>query len=83
MMVPPAPAGNPIDLLRLSSEQIRRAADLLSELAAETELPSDRGRDPSRLDDPAVRVEQTIRAAQRSLAAELRLAQLQERPEEK
>jgi hypothetical protein len=83
MMVPPAPSGKPVDLLRLSSEQIRRAAEILSEIAGETELPSlqSRGQAPLQ-EDPALRLEHTIRTAQRLVAAELRLAQLEERPEE-
>lgn len=72
----------PVDALRSSSEQMRRAAALLSEIAEETEhLGLAVERVEPAADPDAIRVEETIRVAQRSFAATLRLAQLEEDPD--
>lgn len=67
----------PLEALRQSSDQIRKAADLLAEIANDTgelDLPS------ARLPDPATEAyaaerQATIQKAQRSFVAGLRLAQ--------
>ena len=84
MMIRTVSPGKPVELLRSSSEQIRRAAELLAEIADESELrpqatATPPGPDPG---ETAARREQVIRTAQRSFAAALRLAQEQERPED-
>ncbi|MFN0178627.1 MAG: hypothetical protein ACKVZ0_07470 [Gemmatimonadales bacterium] len=74
----------PLDTLRVHSEQIRKAAALLAELAEDTadvELPSARGTLPT--DEAVENREATILQAQRSFAASLRLAQVEVRPESK
>lgn len=74
----------PLDTLRANSEQIRKAAALLAELAEDTadvELPSARGTLPT--DEAVQNREATILQAQRSFAAGLRLAQVEVRPEAK
>lgn len=67
----------PLDALRQSSDQIRRAADLLEEIASDTadlELP--RGlASTARQDEAADQRQNTILQAQRSFVAGLRLSQ--------
>ena len=86
MMLPVSsvrPAPRPVDLLRASSEQIRRAADLLAEIAGETETPPPADPAPEAMepDELRARHQRTILLAQRSFVASLRLEQLHERPE--
>ena len=72
----------PLDALRANSEQMRKAAALLAELAEDTadlELPS--ARDTLPTDEARRKTEATILQAQRSFAASLRFSQVEDRPE--
>lgn len=85
-MLRPVSATRPVDVLRASSDQIRRAAELLAEITDDTATgPSSRfaalfpGPIPG--DEEAESARQaTILQAQRSFAAGLRLSQLPEDP---
>jgi hypothetical protein len=68
------PPARPADLLRTSAEQMRQAGDLLAEIARET-APGTPGHGAG----TAARV--TVREAQRSFDAALRLAQFEESPD--
>ena len=75
--------GKPVQLLRTSSEQMRRAADLLAQIAGETAIETPGGEAaPSQAGERREEADQTIRLAQRSFAASLRLAQFQEAPDD-
>lgn len=72
----------PLEALRQSSEQIRKAAELLADLADDTadlELPSAAATLAGDLGQ--ARRDATILQAQRGFAAGLRLSQAQEQPE--
>lgn len=84
-MIRPVSASRPVDVLRQSSDQIRRAAALLAEITDETgDPPVSRYQtmvqgEPSATEtDPESVREATILKAQRSFAA-LRLSQLRDR----
>ncbi len=77
--VSPVRSVRPLEALRQTSEQIRRAAEILADITADTadlELPS--ARPPLAGDEYAATNEATIRKAQRSFAARLRVAQEQD-----
>lgn len=68
----------PLEALRQSSDQIRRAADILAEIAddtADVELPSARSPEATP-DEYADQQQATILKAQRSCVAALKLAQV-------
>ena len=83
-MIRPVSASRPVDVLRQSSDQIRRAAELLAEITDETAaapagrygalFPGDPAPDPA---DVQSAREATILKAQRSFAA-LRLRQVRD-----
>ena len=84
-MIRPVSAARPVDVLRRSSDQIRRAAEILAEISDETALETrDRfpGRVPSghspEVEERAAEREATIQRAQRSFASGLRLSQLRD-----
>jgi hypothetical protein len=83
-MLPTVSSPRPVDLLRASSDQIRRAVAMVAQLTEETADPSERlamADVAAAGSDPALEAERqnTILTAQRSFAAGLRLAQLGER----
>jgi hypothetical protein len=86
-MIGPVSSPRPIELLRASSDQIRRAADLLAEIAGETDPRRPARRASTRpAPDPADEADRaaedrtrTILEAQRSFVASLRLEQVEER----
>jgi hypothetical protein len=82
-MVPTVSSARPVDLLRASSDQIRRAAALLAQLTEDTADPADRlaviDTAAEAGDDRDIERQNTILKAQRSFVAGLRLAQLGER----
>ena len=84
-MIRPVPGPRPVrplEALRQSSEQIRKAAELLADLADDTadlELPSAAATLSGDL--ARERLEATILQAQRGFAAGLRLSQAQNHPE--
>lgn len=85
-MIKPISPSRPVDVLRQSSDQIRRAAALLAELTDET-APAAEDRYPARQlqlpreepDEALLARDATIRKAQRSFVAGLRLAQHRDR----
>ena len=84
MIIQGALPGKPVQLLRTSSEQMRRAADLLDQIAGETAVEAPVSEAALAAEGAGRRDEadQTIRLAQRSFAAALRLAQFQEAPDD-
>lgn len=85
-MIRPVSAARPVDVLRQSSDQIRRAAALLAEITDNTAASPDERYQSSRLqilpaggDEAATAREATIRTAQRSFSAGLRMAQHRDR----
>ena len=88
-MIGPVTSPRPLELLRASSEQIRRAADLLAEISDETD-PERRVRlaaarvaagSAEEVEEGRAERLRTIEQAQRSFVASLRLEQLEERPD--
>ena len=86
-MIRPVSGSRPVDVLRQSSDQIRRAAALLAEITDETaDTPATRyaALFPGQVGPEAEELESareaTILQAQRSFAASLKLAQVSDRP---
>ena len=85
-MIRPVSGTRPVDVLRQSSDQIRRAAALLAEITDETaDTPATRyaalfpGQVGLEVEELETAREATILQAQRSFAAGLKLAQVRER----
>lgn len=85
-MIRPVSGSRPVDVLRQSSDQIRRAAALLAEITDETaDTPTTRSAAlfPGQVGPEAEELESareaTILQAQRSFAAALKLAQIGDR----
>ena len=88
-MLKPAFPPRPVDLLRASSDQIRRAAELLADITDDTAV--DRagrfatlfpGQMTAEVEEREITRQATIVQAQRSFASALRLSQVREDPSE-
>ena len=88
-MLRPVTATRPVDLLRASSDQIRRAAEILADITDETAADHGArfatlfpGQISPEVEERANAREATIMQAQRSFAARLRLSQVRDDPSE-
>jgi len=86
IMIPTVSPSRPVDLLRASSDQIRRAAEILAQIADETgpDLETRLARAPVvptvNPDEMMAARQATIQQAQRSFVAGLRLTQIHDDP---
>lgn len=80
MVRPTGFRGRPVEVLHSSSEQIRRLAELLAEVVAES-APADPPEAPADQAGHHLAADAAIRTAQRSFVTAMRLALRQDPPE--